>query len=214
MSVVGAKISGMTRIALFHSALGVRPGVLAAAEVFRSAGHQVRVVDQYAGRVFDDYQEADKYVSGIGFPALIQMALDGVTDLDAPFVAAGFSNGGGMAEFVTASRGGSSGGVAGCLQFSGAMPVSMLGLASWPAATPVQLHYSTADPFRNQERVDAYLEEVRASGSDLEAFLDYPVAGHLFTDASLPEEYDEGAANVLFSRSVEFLNTVGGQVAT
>jgi len=51
----------MTRIALFHSVLGLRPGVEAAAEVFRAAGHQVRVVDQYDGRVFSDYSEADAF---------------------------------------------------------------------------------------------------------------------------------------------------------
>ena len=125
----------------------------------------------------------------------MQLALDGVADLAAPFVAAGFSNGGGMAEFVTTSRGGSAGGVAGCLQFSGALPLAMLGLPGWPAATPVQLHYSTDDPFRNQEWVAAYLDEVRDSGSELETFLDYPIAGHLFTDESLPDEYDEASAS-------------------
>jgi len=204
----------MTRIALFHSALGVRPGVLAAAEVFESAGHQVRVIDQYSGRVFDDYEEADSYTSEIGFPALMQLALDGVADLEVPFVAAGFSNGGGMAEFVTATRGGSAGGVAGCLQFSGALPLAMLGLSDWPAATPVQLHYSTDDPFRNAEWVAAYLEDVRRSGSKLETFFDYPVAGHLFTDASLPGEYDEASASLLFSRSLEFLRKIGGEQTT
>jgi len=53
--------AGMTRIALFHSVLGLRPGVEAAAEVLRAAGHQVRVVDQYDGRVFSDYSEADAF---------------------------------------------------------------------------------------------------------------------------------------------------------
>jgi len=204
----------MTRIALFHSALGVRPGVLAAAEVFESAGHQVRVVDQYSGRIFDDYEEADTYTSAIGFPALMQLALDGVADLEAPFVAAGFSNGGGMAEFVTAARGGSAGGVAGCLQFSGALPLAMLGLSDWPAATPVQLHYSTDDPFRNGEWVAAYLEDVRASGSRLETFFDYSVAGHLFTDASLADEYDEASASLLFSRSLDFLGKIGSELTS
>lgn len=200
----------MTRIALFHSVLGVRPGVLAAAEVFRSAGHQVQVVDQYAGRVFDDYAEADTYTAGIGYPALMQLALDGVADLALPFVAAGFSNGGGMAEFVATSLGGSAGGVAGCLQFSGALPLALLGSPGWPAATPVQLHYSTNDPFRNEEWVVAYLDDVRESGSALETFLDYPIAGHLFTDESMSDEYDAASANLLLHRALGFLERTGG----
>lgn len=40
----------MTDIALFHSVLGVRPGVLEAADRLRAAGHQIVVVDQYGGR--------------------------------------------------------------------------------------------------------------------------------------------------------------------
>ncbi|MET0863631.1 MAG: dienelactone hydrolase family protein [Nakamurella sp.] len=201
----------MTTIALFHSVLGVRPGVLAAAEVFRSAGHQVRLVDQYAGRVFDDYAEADSYSSEVGFPALMQLALDAVADLAAPFAVAGFSNGGGMAEFVAASRGGAAGGVTGCLQFSGALPMAILGVAAWPAATPVQLHYAKNDPFRNDEWITGYLEDVRRSDSDIETFLDYPTGGHLFTDESLPDEYDEASASLLFSRAQEFLARVDRQ---
>ena len=41
LSVLLCRFFRMTRIALFHSVLGVRPGVLAAADVFRDAGHQV-----------------------------------------------------------------------------------------------------------------------------------------------------------------------------
>src|SRR5512135_3673085 len=52
---------GMTQIALFHSVLGVRAGVHDAAERLRAAGHDVRVVDQYGGRVFDDYRQAGAY---------------------------------------------------------------------------------------------------------------------------------------------------------
>jgi len=47
----------MADIALFHSALGVRPGVLDAADRLRAEDHKVVVVDQYDGRVFDDYNE-------------------------------------------------------------------------------------------------------------------------------------------------------------
>jgi len=61
----------VTTIALFHSVLGVRRGVLAAADVLRSHGHAVTVVDQYDGRVFEDDAEADTFAAGIGCPALM-----------------------------------------------------------------------------------------------------------------------------------------------
>jgi dienelactone hydrolase len=87
----------MTNIALFHSSLGVRPGVLDAAARLRRAGHHVVVVDQYDGLTFDDYAAADRYVGSVGFPELMRHALTAV-DLPDGFVAAGFSNGGGIAE--------------------------------------------------------------------------------------------------------------------
>ena len=54
----------MASIALFHSVLGVRPGVLDAAARLRAAGHEVLVGDQYGGRVFDDY--GDDSVAQLG----------------------------------------------------------------------------------------------------------------------------------------------------
>lgn len=41
----------MAAVALFHSVLGIRDGVHDAAVRLRAAGHEVRVVDQYDGRV-------------------------------------------------------------------------------------------------------------------------------------------------------------------
>ena len=200
----------MTKIALFHSVLGVRPGVLAAADAFRSAGHEVLVVDQYDGRVFDNYEEASGFAESTGYPALMQLAVDAVAGWTRPFVTAGFSNGGGMSEFVAASRGGAAGGVIGSVQFSGAMPLEMLGFSGWPESTPVQLHYATEDPFRNEEWVQQFIARVTESGSSLETYLDYPIAGHLFTDASLPDEYDKPSADLAMARALAFVDRLEG----
>jgi len=199
----------MTRIALFHSVLGVRPGVQAAADAFRDAGHEVAIIDQYDGRMFADYAEASAYAESVGYPALMASALRAVADDPGPFVTAGFSNGAGMAEYVAAARGGPAGGVLGSLQFSGALPLEMTGVARWPAATPVQLHYSADDPFRDDAWVAGFVSDVQTSGSPIGTFLDYPVAGHLFTDASLPEEYDEASATLAVDRALAFLDRVG-----
>jgi dienelactone hydrolase len=193
----------MASIALFHSVLGVRPGITDAAERLRSAGHEVLVVDQYGGKVFDDYEEAGAHVDAVGFPALMQMALDAVGGLPDGFVAAGFSNGAGMAEYVATQRR-----CAGALLVSGALPVEVLGAGAWPAGVPVQLHYGERDPHRVQDWVDGFLADVRRSGSPLE-FVEHPVAGHLFTDPSLPAEYDPAAAGVLWQRALAFCRSVG-----
>ncbi|MCZ2839882.1 dienelactone hydrolase family protein [Modestobacter sp. VKM Ac-2985] len=189
----------MTSIALFHSALGVRPGISDAAERLRAAGHQVSVVDQYDGLVFDDYATGSAHTDQIGFPALMQAALDGVAELPDGFVAAGFSNGAGMAEYVATRRR-----CAGLLLFSGALPLDVLG-AAWPTGLPVQIHYSLDDPFRRQEWIDAVASDATRGGGRVETF-DYPGTGHLFTDPSLPTEYDPAATELLWQRALAFLH--------
>ncbi|WP_343922434.1 hypothetical protein [Rhodoglobus aureus] len=86
----------MTNIALFHSLLGARPGFHDAAERLRAEGHDVTAVDQYDGLTFDSYDEASEFAEAIGYPALMGLAAQSVAHLPDGFIAAGFSNGGGM----------------------------------------------------------------------------------------------------------------------
>jgi dienelactone hydrolase len=188
----------MAQIALFHSVLGVRPGVRDAAKQLRAAGHDVEVIDQYGGRVFDDYETASAFAFGIGYRPLMELAVQSVEHLPDGFIAAGFSNGGGMSELVASRRR-----VAGVLMLSGAAPLELLGLSAWPAGVPGQIHYALDDPFRTQASIDSVAAAMRDAGATLEVF-DYPGSGHLFTDASLPEEYDAASAALLFERVLGF----------
>ncbi len=188
----------MADIALFHSVLGVRPGVHDAAGRLRAAGHTVTMVDQYDGRVFDDYEEAARLAEAIGYPTLMQHALEGVVGLPDGFVVIGFSNGGGMAEFVATQRQ-----VSGVVLASGTLPLAMIDVLAWPADTPVQIHYALDDSNRRQEWIDSLVGSVKAAGAPVEAF-DYPGRGHLFTDASLPDEYNPSAAELLWQRVLAF----------
>jgi dienelactone hydrolase len=195
----------MTDIALFHSVLGVRPGITAAADRLRSAGHRVLVVDQYDGLVFDDYAQAGAHVERIGFPALMAAAESAVQDLPDGFVAAGFSNGAGMAQYVATRRR-----CAGLLLFSGALPLAMLGADSWPDGLPAQLHNADGDPLRHQQWIDSVVADARRAGAAVEVF-DYPANGHLFTDESLPGEYDAQATALLWPRVLAFCAAVDAQ---
>lgn len=192
----------MASVALFHSVLGVRPGVLDAAARLRARGHEVLVVDQYDGRSFDDYATAIAYQEEVGFPALMKAALDATADLPDGFVVAGFSNGAGMAEHVALHRE-----VAAAVLFSGALPLPFLGADAWPAAVPVQLHYAVSDPNRNEDWVDQFLGAVRASGAVAE-FHEYEGSGHLFTDASRLDEFDPRATEALWTHVDAFLRHV------
>ena len=190
----------MASIALFHSVLGVRPGITDAADRLRSAGHDVRVVDQYGGRGFDDYEEAGAHVDRVGFPALMQAAVDAVADLPDGFVVAGFSNGAGMAEYVATRRA-----CRGALLVAGALPLAVLGADAWPAGVRVQVHHAEGDPKHSAEWLDTFVADVRRAGAPVEV-LGYPGTGHLFTDPSLPDEYDQQATELLWRRALAFVD--------
>ncbi|MPZ53757.1 MAG: dienelactone hydrolase [Acidimicrobiia bacterium] len=192
----------MSEIALFHSALGVRHGVTDAADRLRSAGHDVVVVDQYEGRVFDDYTEASAYVDEVGFPTLMGRALAATVDLDDGLITMGFSNGGGMAEFVAASRPG----VSGVILAAGALDPAVIG-ASWPQGVPAQIHNTLNDPWREQASIDAVVAAVEAAGGGAEVF-DYPGSGHLFTDSSKTDEYQPAETEEFWPRVHDFIERV------
>lgn len=79
----------------------------------------------------------------------------------------------------------------------------MLGVQRWPTAVPGQIHYTVDDPFRSQANIDAVLGTAREADADVTMF-DYPGRGHLFTDASLPGEFDADAAELLWQRVLTF----------
>gem|GEM_PF-5303741 len=63
---------------------------------------------------------------------------------------------------------------------------------------PAQTHTTLADPWREHEELDQTVRDVEAGGGTIEVF-DYPGSGYLFTDPTLPAEYDP-AATVLEPR--------------
>jgi len=188
-------------IALFHSVLGVREGVRLAADQLRSAGHVVHVVDQYEGRTFDDYGKASEFSQALGFPVLMQRALEGVAGLPDGFTAMGFSNGAGMATFVACNRH-----VERVVLCSGALPLHMIGVEHWPAGMPAQLHYTLDDPYRTEGSVESVLRSANDAGAIAE-YIQYPGSGHLFTDPSLPAEFDAHSTEVFWEHLTAFLST-------
>ncbi|GAB2468708.1 dienelactone hydrolase [Conyzicola lurida] len=190
----------MTTVVIFHSALGIRRGELDAADRLRAAGHRVLVPDLYDGRVFDEYEPAmawaDEQPEGFRF----ERALAAVADEPDGFVVGGFSMGSSDAVYVATKRA-----VSGVLQFSGLNPLGWFGEgAAWPAGVDSQSHQMEEDPFRDPVEQQA-MDDVTAAGGILELFF-YPGSGHLFTDPTLPEEYDAGATELLWSRVLPFVD--------
>jgi dienelactone hydrolase len=196
----------MADIVLFHSVLGPRAGVTDAADRLRAAGHTVHTPDLYRGEVrFDAYEPAMAYQDSIGFQELLRRAAADVAHLPSRLVYMGFSAGGVPAEWLVATRPGA----LACVLLHAALPLSPLGLDAWPATVPVQVHFMHDDPFREQAEIDGMAADVRAAGAGFELF-EYAGTGHLFTDPSLPAEYDLAATETLWSRVLALLVGLGG----
>ncbi|HSK26421.1 MAG TPA: dienelactone hydrolase family protein [Jiangellales bacterium] len=188
----------MAKIALFHSVLGPRPGMYEIAEMLRGHGHDAHVVDQYDGRVFDDYEPAAEFMTGIGFPELMARAARATEDLPDGFVTLGMSNGAGMAQYVAGIRPG----VAGVVMLAGAMDPRYLGI-TWPAGVDGQVHTTVDDPWRD-EGIEAAVAAAAAGGATIEAF-DYRGAGHLFADPSKVDEHQPQEAELMWARVLPFI---------
>lgn len=197
----------MATVAIFHSDLGVRAGVRDAARRLTEAGHDAHVIDYYGdGRSFNDHESAGAYVESVGFPRLMQNALDAVADLPDGFATLGFSNGAGMAEFIALQRL-----VSRVVLGSGALPLAMIGSDAWPDGTAVQFHQADEDPFRNNEWLQSFVASVRASHAPIELFADYPGDGHLFTDATL-DDFDATNTELFWQRVLAFLSERGSSI--
>jgi dienelactone hydrolase len=194
----------MSDVLLFHSVLGLRAGVLEAADRLRAAGHTVHTPDFFAGRTFDEYPPAFEWLESIGgIPDVIARTTAAASDLPRDLVYAGFSLGGVPAELLAATRPGAKG----LILLHTAIPLDAFEVQEWPATVPVQVHFATADPYRDKAELQSFEASVRASGAPYEQF-DYQGSGHLFTDQTLLDEYDQESAELLFSRVLAFLDQV------
>ncbi len=198
----------MAEIVLFHSALGLRPGVTAAADRLREAGHTVHAPDYYDGEVFDDLDDGLRKRDALGYAEIVRRAREAVADLPAGLVFAGFSLGAVPAELLAAAKPGARGAVL----MHAAIPVEELGefgVERWPAGVPVQVHYAADDPWVEAEEVAALGGAVKGAGAGFEEHA-YPGSGHLFADPDLPE-YDRASSEAMWRRALTFLDRVGAR---
>jgi dienelactone hydrolase len=197
----------MAEVVVFHSVLGLRPGVLGAADRMRAAGHTVHTPDLFEGEVFDDIDDGMRKEESLGYREIARRTEEAVTGLPAGLVFAGFSMGISYAEWLTASRPGALGAVL----MHGAVPVEALteyfGVERWPAGVPVQVHYAVDDPWVEVEQEVVPLgEDVRGAGAEFEEYV-YPGSGHFFADPDLPD-YDRASAEAMWERVIAFLDQI------
>jgi dienelactone hydrolase len=171
--------SHMSEIVLFHSALGLRPGVHWFADRLRAAGHTVHTPDLYDGEVFNSLEGGGiAKRDAIGMEEIARRARAAVEGLGSELVYAGFSLGTGPAQMLAQTRPGARG----ALLYHGALNPKWFE-TPWPDGVPVQVHSMEDDQWFERDEARALID---ASGGELHL---YPGSGHLFADPDLPE-YD------------------------
>ncbi len=185
----------MADIVLFHSAYGLRPAVLDAAERLRGWGHRVATPDLYRGRVANTLEEGLALRDGIGREELLHRARVAVVNAAAGTVLAGFSLGAALAHRIAAAD----------ARFDRLLLLH--GVAEAPAATPtrwsVQVHVAEGDAWSPRDEVDAWRGALERLGASIQVHF-YPSGGHLFTDPELPD-HDARAAAEVWRRAERFL---------
>ena len=137
--------------------------------------------------------------SALGIPELIRRAEAEAVGLDPGFVAAGFSMGAAVAQYIA----GTTPGARAAVLVSGAAAPDESGVERCPEGVAVQVHYAEHDPWVDAEDVAALGESVRSAGAVFQAHI-YAGSGHLFTDPDLPE-YDPASAGALQDRTLAFI---------
>lgn len=174
----------MSSIVLFHSALGLRPAVLADAERLRDAGHTVLTPDLYGGAVFDDVDEGMAHNAGLGWEELAGHAAAVVGPGQ---VLAGYSFGAGVAQWLAETRRDAAGVL---LLSGGGAPKGV-----WPAV-PAQLHAALDDVWVD----DTEVAQLAAAGVEVFRY----TGGHLFADPDLAD-YDAASTARMWERVFPFL---------
>lgn len=187
----------MTDIVLLHSALGLNEGVLAWAERLRAEGHQVTTPDFYDGDVFDNVDDGVAKADAAGMNEWVKRASSEMGEPSAGTVYAGFSLGAGIAQ-ILAFDDPAAGGL---ILMHGAIAPHWLDTAAWPVGLRAQLHFTEADPW--VEAPDVTELAAFATPGALDTYV-YPGDKHLFAFEHFGD-YDAGAADLMFGRTVAFL---------
>ncbi|MEV0784882.1 dienelactone hydrolase family protein [Streptomyces sp. NPDC050423] len=191
---------GVMNIMLFHSTYGLRPSVHAAADRLRAAGHEVRVPDIFAGHTFGTVEEGLVFQQETGKEELLKRAvLAAAPYSDSGLVYAGFSLGASIAQ--TLALGDAK--ARGLLLFHGTSDIASSASVD---ELPVQLHVADPDPYETHDWLNSWYLQMQRTGADVEIYR-YPGAGHVFTDAELPD-FDQASAELAWKVAIGFLATL------
>jgi len=186
----------MTKIILFHSALGLNSSVKSFARTLSKYGHEVETPDLFEGAVFENLAEGVVRRDEIGIAALSERAAGAVAPTAREIILMGFSMGAASAQMLGATHPGA----IGCVLMHAALPIQAFGLANWPKNVLVQFHASEHDPWVEKQIVEGLKTEI----SEFEVNW-YEGGAHLFADET-GGEYYRAHANEMTAKVLRFVD--------
>ncbi len=193
----------MAHVALFHSALGLRPAVVRFADALRADGHVVVTPDLFDGETFDRLEDGVAKRDAVGIAELSRRAHEAVNEMPSDCVYAGFSMGAASAQMLAMTRPGARA----CVMMHALLPTHFFGADHWPSAVPVQVHVAEHDPW-----VDAAVVDAVAGGSaDAVNVFRYRGGAHLFADDD-SADFDADHAALMLQRVRAFVASVSSRV--
>ncbi len=201
--LTGSETTGLPGVVLFHAWWGLDADMTAYADRLAAAGFTVVAPDLVSGKVATTVDEAEELSGGADEELADAVALAAVDDLvarlgpEARLGAIGFSFGAPWSIWCAAERDR----IAASVVYYG----TVLGPSLARASVPVLGHFAADDPYEEDEGVRAFGEALRDAGRAVTIHR-YPDTGHWFAEPSR-EAYRPEAADLAFSRTVDFLRT-------
>ncbi len=176
------------------------------ADRFANAGYFALAPDLYHGHQAKSPDEAEKLRMALNLAETAKdlrgaathlLSLAGVTSTKS--IAVGFCMGGQLALFGACAAPDV---IGGAIDFYGTHPSAKPDLAN--LSGPVQFHFATHDRSTSPDAANALVEKVRAAGKTAEVY--FYDAKHGFFNDQRPQVYDAAAAELAWTRVLEFLS--------
>jgi len=194
-AAVDSKVDAVD-VVLFHSMFGLRSVEGEAAARLEAAGHRVTVPDLFGGATTEEGIDAGfALMRTIGWETIVERARLATESVPDNAVLMGLSMGVGVIGELWPERLRAAAVI--CLHSTTGIPSGV------PKGTPMQVHVAIGDRFATDEDLEAVEASAARVGAEA-AIYRYPHAGHLFTDATLPD-FDAAAADATWTRILELL---------
>jgi carboxymethylenebutenolidase len=183
---------------------GLKPHIKDIAERLASAGITTLAPDLFRGRIASDADEASHLMNGLDFADAttqdLQGALNHLRDqLGCGAVGVmGYCMGGAL----TIAAGVHVKDLQAAVCYYGIPPAEFADPAK--IAAPLLGHFATRDDWCTPEKVDALEARMKAAGKQPE--IHRYVADHAFSNSTRPEVYDKAAAELAWTRTLDFLH--------